>query len=131
MSTTHPSSRSAGSPRPILADLDPLPLILFDDPCALRQPSVDALRAAGIAWHVVCESQDLAGVQSAVRAKLGVTLLPVVEGVPDGMRVVADLPEPPPFTLRVRTGDAVLQEVSEAAQAAIGDIARRGAGVRV
>lgn len=104
-----------------------LPLILFDDPCALRTPSVETLRAAGIDWRVVAESQDLAGVTAAVRAGLGVTLLPVIDGVPDGMRLVLDLPEPPPFTLRVRTGSAVPESISDAARAAVADIARQGA----
>jgi DNA-binding transcriptional LysR family regulator len=55
--------------------LDPLPLVLFSQPCRWRAPLLDALAAAGRTWRIVFESTSLAGVIAAVRAGLGVTAL--------------------------------------------------------
>jgi len=54
---------------------DPLPLVLFSQPCQWRAPVLDGLEAAGRAWRIVFESTSLAGVQAAVRAGLGVAAL--------------------------------------------------------
>jgi DNA-binding transcriptional LysR family regulator len=70
---------------------DPLPLVLFSQPCRWRAPLLAALDAADRRWRIVFESTNLAGVQAAVRAGLGVAaLLPAtadpgtaVEGLPD------------------------------------------------
>ncbi|MEU1036148.1 LysR family transcriptional regulator [Streptomyces mirabilis] len=55
--------------------LDPLPLVLFSQPCRWRTPVLDALEAAGRRWRLVFESTSLAGVQAAVRAGLGASAL--------------------------------------------------------
>ncbi|GIH06097.1 LysR family transcriptional regulator [Rhizocola hellebori] len=55
--------------------LDPLPLVLFSQPCRWRAPLLDALDAAGRTWRVAFESTSLAGVTAAVRAGLGVAAL--------------------------------------------------------
>lgn len=55
--------------------VDPLPLVLFSQPCRWRAPLLDALDAAGRAWRIVFESTSLAGVTAAVRAGLGITAL--------------------------------------------------------
>ncbi|EDY56646.1 MULTISPECIES: LysR family transcriptional regulator [Streptomyces] len=54
---------------------DPLPLVLFSQPCRWRIPVFDALEAAGIRWDVVFESTALGAVQAAARAGLGATAL--------------------------------------------------------
>ncbi|MCX5269443.1 LysR family transcriptional regulator [Streptomyces sp. NBC_00199] len=54
---------------------DPLPLVLFSQPCRWRAPVFDALEAAGLRWDVVFESTALGAVQAAVRAGLGATAL--------------------------------------------------------
>ncbi|MEV0714890.1 LysR substrate-binding domain-containing protein [Asanoa sp. NPDC050611] len=72
-------------------DADPLPLVLFSQPCRWRAPLLETLDAADRRWRVAFESTNLAGVQAAVRAGLGVAaLLPAnvepgttVEGLPD------------------------------------------------
>ncbi len=56
-------------------DVDPLPLVLFSQPCRWRAPVLDALQAAGRTWRVVFECPNLAGVTAAVRAGVGVTAL--------------------------------------------------------
>lgn len=52
---------------------DPLPLVLFSQPCRWRSSLLQALDQAGRAWRVAFESTGLAGVQAAVRAGLGVS----------------------------------------------------------
>lgn len=72
-------------------DIDPLPLVLFSQPCRWRPPLLNALEAAGRTWRIAFESTSLAGVKAAVRAGLGVAaLLPAnldpstaVAGLPD------------------------------------------------
>jgi DNA-binding transcriptional LysR family regulator len=54
---------------------DPLPLILFSEPCRWRAQILAALEAAGRRWRVVFESTSLAGVQGAVHAGLGIAAL--------------------------------------------------------
>lgn len=56
-------------------DLDPLPLVLFSQPCRWRAPLLHALQTAGRRWRVAFESTSLPGVQAAVRAGLGVAAL--------------------------------------------------------
>jgi DNA-binding transcriptional LysR family regulator len=50
---------------------DPLPLVLFSQPCRWRASVLESLDAAGRPWRVAFESTSLAGVQAAVRAGLG------------------------------------------------------------
>ena len=63
---------------------DPVPLVLFSQPCNWRAPVLAALEAAGRRWQVVFESTGVPGVQAAVRAGLGVAAL-LPEAVGPGM----------------------------------------------
>ena len=56
-------------------EADPLPLVLFSQPCRWRKPILQTLEQAGRKWRVVFESTSLAGVQAAVRAGLGVSAM--------------------------------------------------------
>ncbi|WP_328940588.1 LysR family transcriptional regulator [Streptomyces sp. NBC_00250] len=55
--------------------LDPLPLVLFSQPCRWRQPLLDSLEAAGRGWRTAFESTNVPGVRAAVRAGLGAAAL--------------------------------------------------------
>ncbi|MFE2533633.1 LysR family transcriptional regulator [Streptomyces sp. NPDC059371] len=97
-------------------DQDPLPLVLFSQPCRWRAPVLDALESAGRRWRIVFESTAMSGVQAAVRAGLGATaLLPAnvepgtaVEGLPA-------LPDVEVALVRSagRDGDPLLQAVED------------------
>ena len=52
----------------------PLPLIMFDAPCFIRQRTLDALDEAGIPWRIAVVSASLAGLWAAASAGLGVTV---------------------------------------------------------
>src|SRR5690348_7277312 len=54
---------------------DPLPLVLFSDPCAFRTAVLETLQRAGRPWRIAFESNSLVGVLAAVRAGLGVAAL--------------------------------------------------------
>lgn len=53
---------------------EPLPLILFEKPCAFREAGIAALDAAGLPWRVSFTSPSLSGLWAATAAGLGFTL---------------------------------------------------------
>jgi DNA-binding transcriptional LysR family regulator len=54
----------------------PLPLIVSPEPCVYRHRAMAALDKAGIPWRCAYTSTSLSGTQAAVRAGLGVAVLP-------------------------------------------------------
>jgi DNA-binding transcriptional LysR family regulator len=80
---------------------EPVPLVAFDDPCALRSRALETLSVHGIPVEVNCEAAHLAGVQAAVRAGLGIGLMATLGQTPDGLVARDDLPTPEPITLSV------------------------------
>lgn len=54
---------------------DPLPVVLFSNPCFWRASVVDSLERSGRPWRVTFESNGLVGVLAAVRAGLGITAI--------------------------------------------------------
>jgi DNA-binding transcriptional LysR family regulator len=54
---------------------NPLPLVMFSEPCRWRGLVQSALGAAGIGSRVVFESGSLTAVQAAVRAGLGASVM--------------------------------------------------------
>lgn len=72
------------SPRLVYPDSGPVPLVLAPAPDVYRKRALATLDAAGRAWRVVYTSPSLAGLQAAVQAGLGVTVLPT-EMIPLGL----------------------------------------------
>lgn len=54
---------------------DPLPVVLFSNPCTFRTSLLEALEHADRGWRVTFESNSLIGVLAAVRSGLGVAAL--------------------------------------------------------
>jgi hypothetical protein len=54
----------------------PVPLAVFQQGCLYRNRAVHALESADRAWHIAYSSPNLAGIQAAVSAGLGVSILP-------------------------------------------------------
>src|SRR5215470_8912979 len=52
-----------------------VPLAVFPQGCLYRNRAIHALEAAGRAWHIAYTSPDLANIQAAVAAGLGVSIL--------------------------------------------------------
>lgn len=73
----------AASPRLVLGSDEPLPLVLAPVPDVYRKRALASLDEIGRSWRIVYTSPSLAGLQAAVKAGLGVTVLPT-EMVPPG-----------------------------------------------
>jgi len=84
---------------------DPLPLVVFAEPCGFRRSAVDQLDRAGRAWQIVYSSTSLGSIQAAVQADLGVSLVGRSALVP-GMKPIphrAGLPLLPETALAIYT----------------------------
>ena len=55
----------------------PLPLVLAPEPCVYRSRAIGALEKGQIRWRMVYSSPSYAGTIAAVRANMGVTVLPL------------------------------------------------------
>lgn len=72
------------SPQVVLPEGKPLPLVLAPVPDVYRKRAIAALDAERRPWRIAYTSASLAGLQAAVKAGLGVTVLPI-EMVPQGL----------------------------------------------
>lgn len=77
----------AASPRLLVERDAALPLVLAPVPDVYRKRALASLDAAGRAWRIAYTSPSLAGLQAAVKAGLGVTVLPK-EMVPPGFVIL-------------------------------------------
>ncbi len=55
----------------------PVPLVLSPEPCVYRSRAIEALEMKGIRWRMVYSSSSYAGTIAAVRANMGLTVLPI------------------------------------------------------
>jgi DNA-binding transcriptional LysR family regulator len=60
---------------PIDADVSSVPLIGFPPGCLYRAGAIHALESAGRPWHMAYTSSSLAGIQAAVAAGMGLSIL--------------------------------------------------------
>jgi DNA-binding transcriptional LysR family regulator len=63
---------------PCHATAESVPLIFFPAGCLYRQGAIHAIEAAGRRWHMAYTSSSLSGIQAAVAAGLGLSILPEV-----------------------------------------------------
>lgn len=70
-----------------LADNQPIPLVLSPGPCVYRARAIQALEKHHIKWRIVFSSHSYAGTIAAVRAGMGVTVLPR-NMVPDTLEMI-------------------------------------------
>jgi DNA-binding transcriptional LysR family regulator len=91
--------RWVGSRRhPIDLARDPLPLAVFEQGCLYRNRAIHTLEAAQRHWHIAYTSANLTGIQAAVSAGLGISILAdvailddhVVLGPDHGLPAVSD-----------------------------------------
>lgn len=74
----------------LLAGGEPLPLVMFEQPCMMRSRATACLDKAGIAWRIVFVSHSLSGIWAAVQAGLGITLRTRI-GMPGSLQVVSSM----------------------------------------
>jgi DNA-binding transcriptional LysR family regulator len=91
---------------------EPIPLVAFDEPCVLRTRALDSLARHGRQAVVASEAIQLAGVQAAVRAGIGVALMATMGQPPEGLVARADLPRPLPLPLTVRPRQGLAAEIT-------------------
>lgn len=120
------------SPRLICADLDPVPLVLAPAPDVYRKRALAALDAAERKWRVVYISPSLAGLQAAVQAGLGLTVLPT-EMIPSGLISVGPrlhLPKLPDTEIVLYRAPGLLTPAAELLHNAIvGALEQKGSGI--
>jgi DNA-binding transcriptional LysR family regulator len=64
---------------------DPLPLAVFEQGCLYRDRAIHALETAGRSWQIAYTSPSILGIQAAVSAGLGVSILPEIAILPEHM----------------------------------------------
>jgi DNA-binding transcriptional LysR family regulator len=67
---------------------EPLPLVMLEAPCIMRNAATAALDRAGLPWRIAFTSASLAGIWAAVKAGLGLSLR-TAHGLPAGVRPLA------------------------------------------
>jgi DNA-binding transcriptional LysR family regulator len=77
------------------------PVVAFEEPCGLRQQAFQAFDQAGWVATITAESTSLDGVVAAVRAGLGVALLPSAGRTPAGLVALRELPDQGAIGLQV------------------------------
>jgi DNA-binding transcriptional LysR family regulator len=107
---------------------DPVPVVAFDSPCELRKRALQTLADHGLPATIGAEATQLAGVQAAVSAGLGVALM-ALEDPPPGLVVVHDLPAPEPLPLYVCPRAGLSERVVELAAEAVAAVLA-GSGAR-
>jgi len=68
---------------PIDGSREPVPLAVFPQGCLYRNRAIHALETAGRAWHIAYTSPNFTGIQAAVSAGLGMSILPDVSLLAD------------------------------------------------
>jgi DNA-binding transcriptional LysR family regulator len=66
---------------------DPVPLVAYPAPSLSRTLAIQALEASGRRWKVTCSTKQIAGVLAAIRAGLGVAVMPTTL-VPTDLKII-------------------------------------------
>jgi DNA-binding transcriptional LysR family regulator len=82
---------------PVAFESDPLPLVMSEQGCLYRARMIHAAETAGRSWHIAYVSPNMTGIQAAVSAGLGVSILPEVAILP-AHRALDDADGFPPIT---------------------------------
>ncbi|MER7279108.1 LysR substrate-binding domain-containing protein [Dactylosporangium sp. NPDC000244] len=94
---------------------DPWPVVAFEEPCGLRQRALQALDLDGRVSTITAEATSLDGVVAAVRAGLGVALLPSTGRTPAGLVALPELPDVGTVGLHVAARRGIDPELEHAA----------------
>ena len=101
---------------------DPLPVVMFSEPCTLREPAFAALDRIGVPYRIAAESSDLSGLYAAVRSGLGVALLPMIGRLPDGLCLAEGMPPTSRASVFVRGRAGVDADALAAVEQAVRDV---------
>lgn len=101
---------------------EPLPVVMFSEPCTLREPTFAALDRLTVPYRIAAESSDLSGLFAAVRSGLGVALLPMIGRLPDGLCLAEGLPPTSRASVFVRGRTGVDADVLADVDRAVRDV---------
>ncbi|BBX93377.1 LysR family transcriptional regulator [Mycolicibacterium boenickei] len=101
---------------------EPLPVVMFSEPCTLREPTFATLERCGIDYRIAAESADLSGLFAAVRSGLGVALLPMIGRLPDGLCLAEGLPPASRASVFVRGRAGVDADVLDTVERTVHDV---------
>ena len=101
---------------------EPLPVVIFAEPCTLREPAFSALEKLGVTYQIAAECADLSGLYAAVRSGLGVALLPMIGRLPDGLCPAEGLPAANKASVFVRGRAGIEPAVLETVDTAVRDV---------
>ncbi len=74
---------------PFILDNGPIPLIVSPEPCIYRSRMISSLEKTNLRWRIVYTSPSYAGKIAAVKANMGVTVLPTTM-IPQGLNPIED-----------------------------------------
>jgi DNA-binding transcriptional LysR family regulator len=99
-----------GAPGMVRNKNEPVPLVLFEQPCQFRAAALAALDAAKIAWRIEFTSPSLAGLWAAAEAGLGVTVRTTASIPPHLVNIgkACRLPKLPSVKLALHAGSRSL-----------------------
>jgi DNA-binding transcriptional LysR family regulator len=101
---------------------EPLPVVMYSEPCTLREPTFAALDRIDVPYRIAAESSDLSGLFAAVRSGLGVALLPMIGRLPDGLCLAEGLPPSSRASVFVRGRVGVDADALAAVEGAVRDV---------
>jgi DNA-binding transcriptional LysR family regulator len=81
--------------RPVDSGRDPLPLAVLEQGCLYRNRAIHALEMVGRSWHITYTSPSILGIQAAVSAGLGISILPEIAILPEHGVLAAEAGFPP------------------------------------
>jgi DNA-binding transcriptional LysR family regulator len=97
-------------------------LVIYAEPCTLREPAFAILDNHGIDYEIVAECADLAGLYAAVRSGLGLALLPIIGKLPDGLCPAEGPPAANCASVLVRGRAGIDADLLNAVDAAVRDV---------
>lgn len=112
-----------GLEQTVLEPGSPVPVIVYPAPSLSRRLALDALEDAGRTWRITCSTKQISGVLAALRAGIGIAVMPT-SLVPDDLKVITKRFDLPPvgdvdFTL-IRNPLANTEVVDALTQAIMG-----------
>ncbi|MDQ6753095.1 MAG: LysR substrate-binding domain-containing protein [Actinomycetota bacterium] len=119
----HDSFSWVGLEQTVLEPGKTVPLIAYPSPSLSRKLAIDALEQVGRTWRITCSTKQISGVLAAVRAGIGVAVMPT-SLVPEDLKIITERFGLPPvgdvdFTL-IRNPLANTDVVDALTQAIIG-----------
>jgi DNA-binding transcriptional LysR family regulator len=99
-----------------------VPLVLLPAPCVLRAHALESMKRRRRRFRVVFTGSSMASIQAAVRAGLGVSIMPASSLLP-GMRVLPrEYPDPGRLNVGVVRGPSAKKEIIDALQGVMAQI---------